>query len=152
MRFKKTKTSRKNTSSSTKSSSSGKRGNFSGQKIDTKRKKRTKSKVKKGEVKKSNANVRAAKKKIVKIKKPTLSEARKMFNQLTISQQIGKNGVTENTLKKISELLKQKRIIKVKMLQSISRDLDIEEIIEDICNRTKSTFVKKVGNTFCLLK
>ena len=64
--------------------------------------------------------------------------------------QIGKSGFTKTVLEEIKLQLKKRRIIKIKIMKSVSSERD--EIIDKILEGTDSELVKRVGNTLVLKK
>lgn len=64
---------------------------------------------------------------------------------------LGKNGLTENFIKEIKELLKQRKLIKIKMLKS-TLNVDKKEITKKIVDNTNSELIEAVGNIVVLYK
>ena len=63
---------------------------------------------------------------------------------------IGKNGVNDNVNKEIDKLLRNRKLIKIKILNNCP--IDKEKVIEDIIIKSKSTLVSKIGNVFSIYK
>ena len=64
---------------------------------------------------------------------------------------IGKNGLTENVIKEIGSLLKEKKLIKIKMLKpAISKNK--KEMINKIVEKTDSELIEAVGNIAVLYR
>jgi putative YhbY family RNA-binding protein len=57
---------------------------------------------------------------------------------------IGKAGVTESVVKKANELLKRKKVIKVKFLKT-SIDGNKYALVEDLAKQTNSNIIHRVG-------
>jgi len=76
---------------------------------------------------------------------------RKLAHNLEPIVRIGKEGIDENVLKSISEVVKKRELIKVKILQNSSVELDRESASE-IAKDTKSIFVDKIGNVLIFFK
>lgn len=71
--------------------------------------------------------------------------------------QIGKNGITDGIVNHITALIKDKKLIKVKVLEAAlaseeKRKSEIRKIAEDISAKTQSTIVRIVGNVITLFK
>lgn len=58
---------------------------------------------------------------------------------------IGKNGLTEGTLKEIEKQLKKRKIIKIKLLRSFVENKDRKEVAKEIAEKTNSILVNQVG-------
>ena len=65
---------------------------------------------------------------------------------------IGKNGISENSLKEIITQLKKKKMIKVKLLKSFFKDKNLKEMAEDIALKTESAVIDVIGHVFVLYK
>jgi RNA-binding protein len=65
---------------------------------------------------------------------------------------IGKNGITENVIKALKEHLKNKKLIKVKILKNFIQGKDKKDIFNEIAEKTDSNIVHKVGFTVTLYK
>ena len=64
---------------------------------------------------------------------------------------IGKNGLSENVIKEIGSLLKEKNLIKIKLLKSaISKNK--KEMINEITEKTDSELIEAVGNIAVLYR
>ena len=64
---------------------------------------------------------------------------------------IGQNGLSENVIKEISSLLKEKKLIKIKLLKpAISKNK--KEMINEIVEKTDSELIDAVGNIAVLYK
>lgn len=64
--------------------------------------------------------------------------------------QIGKGGIGENLISQISDALKAREIVKIKVLDSAM--LSAEEAAQDIALKTKSEVVQVIGNKLVLFK
>ena len=76
---------------------------------------------------------------------------RKLAHGLTPVVRIGKEGMDENVLKSIAEVVKKRELIKVKILQNSAVKFDIE-LVNEIAKNTKSIFVDKIGNVLIFFK
>lgn len=63
---------------------------------------------------------------------------------------VGKRGITESFIKEVSEHVKKKKIVKIKILRSALKEKDRHEIAEEIANRTNTKIVKLIGHTVIL--
>ena len=64
---------------------------------------------------------------------------------------IGKNGLTQQQISEIKRLLEKKKRIKIKMLKSADLSKK-DEVIKEVVEKTNSTLVSKIGNTFTIHK
>ena len=76
---------------------------------------------------------------------------RKLAHNLEPVVRIGKEGIDENVLKSIAEVVKKRELIKVKILQNSSVGFD-RELADEIAKDTKSIFVDKIGNILIFFK
>ena len=81
-----------------------------------------------------------------------LKELSKKANLLEPSIIIGKAGITDNTIKSIKEHLKNKSLIKVKILNTFIKDKDKKQIFSEIAEKTGSILIHKVGFVITLYK
>lgn len=65
---------------------------------------------------------------------------------------IGKNGLTDSVLGEIELLLKKRKLIKIKMLESYFSGKDKWELAHEIAHKTNSTLIDAVGNVVVLYK
>lgn len=64
--------------------------------------------------------------------------------------QIGKDNLTPNLFKSVKEVLKTKELVKVSVLKSC--ELDMNEIVVDLCANTNAELVQIIGKTIVLYK
>ena len=76
---------------------------------------------------------------------------RKLAHNLEPIVRIGKDGIDENVLKSIAEVVKKRELIKVKILQNSSVEID-REMADEIARDTKSVFVDRIGKILILFK
>mgnify|MGYP001020211768 FL=1 len=76
---------------------------------------------------------------------------RKLAHNLEPVVRIGKEGIDENVLKSIAEVVKKRELIKVKILQNSSVEFD-KEMAAEVAQKTKSVFVDKIGNVLIFFK
>jgi RNA-binding protein len=74
------------------------------------------------------------------------------IHNLKPALRVGKNGLTENTIKEIKNHLKKKRLIKVKILPSFIEGKNKKELANEIAKKTDSTLIKQVGFVIILDK
>lgn len=65
---------------------------------------------------------------------------------------IGKNGLTENTIKEIKKQLNKKKLIKVKLLRAFISDKNKKEVAKEIAQKTNSQLIDLVGFVIVLYK
>jgi len=65
---------------------------------------------------------------------------------------VGKNGLTENTIKEIKKQLNKKKLIKVKFLRSFIGDKNKKEVAKEIAQKTNSQLIDSVGFVVVLYK
>ncbi|MFO8018520.1 MAG: YhbY family RNA-binding protein [Promethearchaeia archaeon] len=65
---------------------------------------------------------------------------------------IGKLGITEDMINHIEQLLKDHKIIKVKVLKSFAYDKDIDNISEKVARKSDAYLQDVRGKTFILSK
>jgi len=65
---------------------------------------------------------------------------------------IGKNGLTESTIKEIKKQLNKKNLIKVKLLRAFISDKNKKDIAKEIAQKTNSQLIDLVGFVVVLYK
>lgn len=65
---------------------------------------------------------------------------------------IGKNGLTESTIKEIKKQLNKKKLIKVKLLRAFISDKNKKEVAKEIAQKTNSQLINLVGFVVVLYK
>ncbi len=65
---------------------------------------------------------------------------------------IGKNGLTESTVKEIKKQLNKKKLIKVKFLRAFISDKNKKEVAKEIAQKTNSQLIDLVGFVIVLYK
>ncbi len=81
-----------------------------------------------------------------------LRELQKRAHLLKPIMQIGKNGLTETVMSQLQKHLKQKKLIKVRLLKSSFEETQKETIIQEIQQKTQSTLISHVGHMCILYK
>ena len=75
---------------------------------------------------------------------------RKLANNVEAKYQIGKDGVSEQTIRMIDMALEANEIIKVKVLENSL--LDIRETCDALCERVDAYPVQCIGNKFVMYR
>ncbi|MBU4283613.1 MAG: YhbY family RNA-binding protein [Nanoarchaeota archaeon] len=65
---------------------------------------------------------------------------------------IGKNGLTESTIKEIKKQLNKKKLIKVKLLRAFINNRNKREAAKEIAQKTNSQLIDLVGFVIVLWK
>ena len=75
---------------------------------------------------------------------------RGLGNALEPVMQIGKDGVTENTVKALSDLLEARELVKIKVLQNC--ELTPKEIMAVLCDKTGADPVQVIGSKLIVFR
>ena len=78
------------------------------------------------------------------------AQLRGLANGLDIIFQIGKGGVTENTVKQVNDALEAREIIKLRTLET--SPVSSREAAEQIAEKTHSDVVQVIGSRFVLYR
>ena len=81
--------------------------------------------------------------------------ARSLSNEgrgLTPTIQIGKNGVTPHLIAELTEQLRQRKLVKVKILSSAFRGSGRDEILKELAGGSRAYLVEVRGNTALFFK
>ena len=78
------------------------------------------------------------------------AQLRGLANSLDTIFQIGKGGVTENTVKKVNDALEAREIIKLRTLET--SPVSSREAAEQIAEKTHSDVVQVIGSRFVLYR
>ena len=66
---------------------------------------------------------------------------------------IGKNGITEETVKEISRQLDKSQVAKVKVLKNtLNSDISVDSLARELAEKSDSTLIDVRGNTLILYK
>jgi len=76
---------------------------------------------------------------------------KKMAHHTQVSFHIGKNGITENTVKAISDHLKAHEYMKIKV-NELPEDVTIKDMAKEISEKTGSVLVQTIGHMIILFK
>ena len=58
---------------------------------------------------------------------------------------IGKEGLTETVIEEVKRQLRQKKLIKIKMMQALAQQSNKDEIAKQLAEATESLLVDRVG-------
>lgn len=64
--------------------------------------------------------------------------------------QIGKDGLSDNLFKSVKEALKARELVKISVLKSC--ELNMNELVIDLCANTSSELVQVIGKSIILYK
>lgn len=78
------------------------------------------------------------------------SYLKSLANTMNPLLQVGKNGINENVINQLNELLEAKELIKITVLKN--SPVEVEEIVEEILEGTNSEFVQAIGNKLVIYK
>ena len=78
------------------------------------------------------------------------SYLRSLANDLQPVFQIGKNGIEENFLKQVKEVLEARELIKIKVLENSG--LDTREASDEICKAVKCEGIQATGRKMVIYK
>lgn len=73
-----------------------------------------------------------------------------MANGTDAIMQIGKGGITENTLKQIDDALEARELIKIKVLNNSM--LEVKKTANETAEAVGADFVQSIGNTFVIYR
>ncbi|WP_462420669.1 ribosome assembly RNA-binding protein YhbY [Salinicoccus sp. Marseille-QA3877] len=79
-----------------------------------------------------------------------IKQLKKESHHLNPIFQVGKNGVTDNFIEQINDVLEKRELIKISVLQNCLEDKD--DIAEDISKSTDSNIVNIIGNTIIIYR
>ena len=78
------------------------------------------------------------------------AQLRAMANEMETILQIGKCGITDNTIMQVQEALEARELIKLRILETCPTS--VRETAEEVANRTESDVVQVIGTRFILYK
>ena len=78
------------------------------------------------------------------------SYLKKLAHSIDPVIQIGKNGVTDNFITQINDLLEARELIKVKVLNNSL--LEAKDTANEVARLTRSEFIQSIGNKFVLYR
>ncbi|NOZ80772.1 MAG: YhbY family RNA-binding protein [DPANN group archaeon] len=87
---------------------------------------------------------------------PSIKASRAEAQALPVGLQIGKKGITEQTVLEIRKQLKKRGILKIRLLQSAFSDdalpLQTKAYIQEVLTRTPALLVLHVGRVFTIIR
>ena len=75
---------------------------------------------------------------------------RSMANTMQPIFQIGKNGVSDNTIKQIEDALEARELIKISVLETSGED--VREVAHEIARRVSAEVIQIIGSKFVLYR
>jgi len=81
-----------------------------------------------------------------------LKNLRRQGTLLTPRFIIGKNGLTENTIKNIKNELKIEKLVKIRILATFLGDKNKDDIVKELAEKTESKIVQFIGFTVVLTR
>ena len=82
----------------------------------------------------------------------SLIELRKKAKTLKPIINIGKNGLTEGVISEIENMLKKKKLVKIKMTRGALEDKEKKEVAKELLIKTKAELIDFVGFNITLYK
>lgn len=82
-----------------------------------------------------------------KLTNPQIQKKRAEAQQIDVSLQVGKNGVTPATIEELSAQLKKRKLVKVRLLPSSSETASPEEQVKALAEGTNATLIETRGHT-----
>lgn len=79
-----------------------------------------------------------------------IKQLKKASHHLNPIFQVGKNGVTDNFIEQINDVLEKRELLKISVLQNCLEDK--EDIAEAVSEATDSNVVSIIGNTIILYR
>lgn len=73
-----------------------------------------------------------------------------LANNLDPVLQIGKNGITDNFIKQVEEILEKKELIKINVLKNSSESAD--DMAKELTEKLNAEFVQSIGNKFVIYR
>lgn len=74
------------------------------------------------------------------------------YQQIPVTIQIGKQGITDEIIDEVKKQLKKRKLIKIRLLKSFVNSNDRKEAFQTIAKKTSSELVHSAGFVFCLKK
>jgi RNA-binding protein len=82
-----------------------------------------------------------------KLTNPQIQKKRAEAQQIDVSLQVGKNGVTPATIEELSAQLKKRKLVKVRLLPSSSETASPEDQVKALAEGTNSLLIETRGHT-----
>lgn len=78
------------------------------------------------------------------------AQLRGMANDMETILQVGKSGISENTVKQVTDALEARELIKLRVLENCP--LTSREAADELANATRSDVVQVIGTRFILYR
>lgn len=75
---------------------------------------------------------------------------KKLANSINPSLQVGKTGLTNNILEELEIHLEHRELVKISVLEN--SPVFVDEIVDEILEKTGAEFVQKIGNKLILYR
>ncbi|HME87208.1 MAG TPA: YhbY family RNA-binding protein [Candidatus Nanoarchaeia archaeon] len=72
-------------------------------------------------------------------------ELRSKAKTMTATMNIGKEGLTETVIEEIKKQLRQKKLIKIKMMQSLAQDKNKDDVAAELVEKTDAVLIDRIG-------
>lgn len=82
-----------------------------------------------------------------KLTNPQIQKKRAEAQQIDVSLQVGKNGVTPATLEELSAQLKKRKLVKVRLLPSSTESASLQDQAKALSEGTNSLLIETRGHT-----
>ncbi|HJQ93276.1 MAG TPA: YhbY family RNA-binding protein [Candidatus Thermoplasmatota archaeon] len=82
-----------------------------------------------------------------KLTNPQIQKKRAEAQQIDVSLQVGKNGVTPATIEELSAQLRKRKLVKVRLLPSSSESASPEDQVKALAEGTNSLLIETRGHT-----
>ena len=82
-----------------------------------------------------------------KLTNPQIQKKRAEAQQIDVSLQVGKNGVTPATIEELSAQLKKRKLVKVRLLPSSAETASPEDQVKALAEGTNSLLIETRGHT-----
>lgn len=82
-----------------------------------------------------------------KLSNSQIQEKRAAAQQIDVSLQVGKNGVTPATVEELSAQLKKRKLVKVRLLPASKETASTEDQVKALSEGTNSTLIETRGHT-----
>jgi RNA-binding protein len=86
------------------------------------------------------------------ITKREVMQLRSKAHVLDAMVRIGKNGINDNVIIEINNLLRKRRLIKIKVLKNSLENNELDKLIDEVVLKTKSNLVERIGLTFTIYR
>ena len=73
-----------------------------------------------------------------------------LANNLDPILQVGKNGITDNFIKQVDEILENKELVKINVLKNSF--LEADDLARELTEKLNAEFVQSIGNKFVIYR